>query len=52
MTTNDAGEIEVAHSTSLYAIDDEGKLVLTWQFGVEIDELAQDLEILLDGTSA
>ena len=52
VTTNDAGEIEVAHSTSLYAIDDEGKLVLTWQFGVEIDELAQDLEILLDGTSA
>lgn len=52
VTTNDEGEIEVAHSTALYVVDDQGKLVLTWQFGVEIDELKQDLEILLDGYSA
>lgn len=50
--TNDEGEIEVAHSTALYVVDDEGKLVLTWQFGVEIDDLKNDLEILLDGYSA
>lgn len=48
VTTNDEGEIEVAHSTSLYAIDDEGNLVLTWQFGVSIDDLAADLTQLLD----
>ena len=52
VSTNDAGEIEVAHSTALYVIDDQGKLVLTWQFGVEIDELKEDLEILLDRYSA
>lgn len=52
VSTNEEGEIEVAHSTALYVIDDQGKLVLTWQFGVEIDELKKDLEILLDGYSA
>lgn len=44
----ETGEIEVTHSTWLYAIDDEGNLLLTWQFGVSIDELAQDMEILLE----
>ena len=48
VSTNDDGEVEVAHSTSLYAIDDSGHLALTWQFGVEIDDLKTDLEILLD----
>ena len=48
VNTNDDGEVEVAHSTSLYAIDDTGHLALTWQFGAEIDELKTDLEILLD----
>jgi len=52
VSTNDAGDVEVAHSTALYVVDDQGKLVLTWQFGVEIDELKKDLEILLDGYSA
>lgn len=51
VTTNDEGEIEVAHSTSLYAIDDEGNLVLTWQFGVSIDDLAADLTQLLEEES-
>ena len=45
---SDTGEIEVTHSTWLYAVDDEGNLLLTWQFGVSIDGLAQDMEILLD----
>lgn len=52
VATNDGGEVEVAHSTSLYAIDDEGELVLTWQFGVPIDDLAADLTQLLDEESA
>lgn len=43
----ETGEIEVAHSTWLYAVDDRGDIVLTWQFGVSIDELAKDMEILL-----
>lgn len=48
----DNGDIEVAHTTSLYAIDDGGGLVLTWQFGVEIDDLANDLTLLLEETNA
>ena len=44
------GEPLVGHTTSLYAVDDRGVLVLTWPFGVEIDQLATDLEILLDRT--
>lgn len=45
-TTTD-GEIEVAHTTFLYAVDDAGELVLTWQFGTQIDDLAFDLTTLL-----
>lgn len=44
------GEPLVGHTTSLYAVDDRGVLVVTWPFGVEIDQLATDLEILLDRT--
>ena len=52
VTTNDEGEIEVAHTTSLYAVDDDGEIVLTWQFGVPIDDLAADLTQLLAEESA
>lgn len=52
VTTNDDGEIDVAHTTSLYAVDDAGKIVLTWQFGVPIDDLAADLTQLLAESSA
>ena len=46
--TNAAGEIEVAHSPQLYVVDDAGQLALTWQFGVAADDLAGDLEQLLE----
>ncbi len=45
---NAAGEIEVAHSPQLYVVDDAGDLTLTWQFGVAADDLAGDLEQLLE----
>lgn len=48
VTTNETGEIEVAHTTQLYAIDDAGVLVLTWPFGVTTDDLSADLEQLLE----
>lgn len=48
VTTNDDGGIDVAHTTQLYAVDDDGELVLTWQFGVSRDELADDFALLLD----
>ena len=48
VTTTDDGEIDVAHTTQLYAVDDSGELVMTWQFGVSKDDLAVDFEQLLD----
>lgn len=50
-----ADGIQVDHTTFLYAVDDQGMLALTWQFGVTIDDLTSDLELLLDeaeGSSA
>lgn len=44
---DDGTVVDVGHTTSLYAIDDDGELALTWQFGVPIDELRADLEQLL-----
>lgn len=44
----DDGEVEVAHTTQLYAVDDTGTLVLTWPFGTTKDDLAADFEQLLD----
>jgi protein SCO1/2 len=46
------GEIEVAHTTLLYAVDEAGELALSWQFGLSIDDLAADLQTLLDGVTA
>jgi protein SCO1/2 len=51
ISTDVDGDVNVAHTTSLYAVDDEGRLVLTWQFGVSIDDLAADLTQLLDEES-
>jgi len=50
--TLDDGTIEVDHSPFLYAVDDQGQLVLTWQFGAKPSEIANDLDILLDQASA
>ena len=46
--TSPAGDVEVGHSTNLFVVDDTGTLVLTWSFGTSADELAGDLEQLLD----
>jgi len=51
VTTNDDGEVEVAHTTQLYAVNDAGEIVLTWQFGVSKDDLAADMEQLLETTA-
>ncbi len=44
----DDGDVEVAHTGSLYAVDDRGALVVTWPFGTRADDLRNDLELLLD----
>lgn len=53
----DDGTIEVDHSPFLYAVDDQGELVLTWQFGASSQDMADDISTLLEraqagGTSA
>ena len=46
VTTGDDGEIEVAHSGFLYLVDDEGKLLVTWPFGISSTDMAADVEQL------
>ncbi len=44
--TDDAGEIEVNHTPSLFVVDDQGVLKLTWPFGVPSSDITNDLDIL------
>lgn len=44
--------VEVDHSPFMYAVDDEGKLAVTWQFGTSSQDIASDLEVLLERSSA
>ena len=48
ITEGDDGEPEVGHTTSLYAVDDEGNLVLYWPFGTTSEDIGSDLGVLLD----
>jgi protein SCO1/2 len=41
------GEYVVTHTGSLYAVDDQGELLVTWPFGTTTEDLASDLEILV-----
>jgi len=47
-TLEQEGEEQVFHTGSLYAVDDDGKLVLTWPFGVTSEDLERDLSRLLE----
>jgi protein SCO1/2 len=47
VTTTDEGDIEVAHSAFLYAVDSNGHIRLQWPFGTSADDLKNDLEYLL-----
>ncbi len=46
------GAEEVYHSTALYAVDDQGELVMTWPFGTTAEALQSDMERLLAGDRA
>ncbi len=52
VSTDDAGEVEVTHSGFLYAVDDQGRLLVSWPFGTPSEDVAHDLELLLDQGSA
>jgi protein SCO1/2 len=47
VTTNADGEVEVAHTGELYAVDDTGTVVMQWPFGTSYESLARDLRSLL-----
>lgn len=47
--TRPDGEIEVGHSSFLFAVDDAGALVVTWPFGTSADDIGADLDQLLAG---
>ena len=47
VSTTDEGDIEVIHSGNLYAIDERGDLLVTWPFGVDVDDIRLDLQALL-----
>lgn len=50
--TLDDGTVEVDHTPFLYAVDDQGELALTWQFGASSDDMAADMRALLEGDQA
>lgn len=47
VTSGTDGEVEVAHSAVLYAVDAAGRVVVEWPFGTSATALADDLRILL-----
>jgi protein SCO1 len=47
VTTGNDGEVEVAHSGFLYFVDDQGKLLVTWPFGISSKDMAADVEQLV-----
>jgi protein SCO1/2 len=48
VSTNDNGDIEVAHSAFLYAVDANGRIRLTWPFGTPHEDLTRDMEYLFN----
>ncbi len=48
VSVDDEGKYEVFHTANVYAIDDGGLLQLTWPFGTEPENIAADIEILLE----
>ena len=49
---NDAGDLEVAHTPHVFLVDDQGSMILTWPFGTTADDMASDLDLLLDRQQA
>ncbi len=45
--TNADGFVEVEHTAFLYAIDDTGRIRLTWPFGTTSEDIRRDLEALI-----
>jgi len=46
------GNVVVEHTTYLYAVDDQGRLVITWPTETDADDLAADMRQLMDDLRA
>ena len=46
------GTIEVSHTAYVYVVDDQGRLRITWPFGLEAPEMRSDLHQLLTTASS
>jgi cytochrome oxidase Cu insertion factor (SCO1/SenC/PrrC family) len=40
-------DVEVLHTAYLYGVDDTGRVVVTWPFGVESDKIAADIATIV-----
>jgi len=47
VSTAEDGSIDVTHTASVFGVDDQGLLQVTWTFGTPEEDLASDLRILL-----
>jgi protein SCO1/2 len=47
VTKQTDGTIEVAHSATAYVVDDTGRVVVEWPFGLDADAMANDLRFVL-----
>ena len=47
VVTDAEGEVEVSHTGDLYAVNDQGQVILQWPFGTSHESLARDLRSLL-----
>jgi protein SCO1/2 len=45
--TDADGEPDVTHTGFLYAVDSEGRMVITWPFGTSSADIAHDIDLLL-----
>ena len=52
VTGSGTDDVEVVHSTQLYAVGDDGLLRVTWAFGTKADDLAADIDQLLDAETS
>jgi protein SCO1/2 len=52
VSVDDEGTVEVSHTAEVYAVDDQGTIVLQWPFGTDHESIAEDLTTLLDEPAA
>lgn len=52
VTTNAQGKVEVTHSGTAYVVGPTGEVLVEWPFGLQADDMADDLRLILNELSA